>query len=97
MNFLDLAVISFMPTSRVKIRKPTIVSKKLEGNILGLAYQDGFEIEIDPRQVSKEYLNTLIHEMLHCFLPDLSERDITRMADIMTDKIWARRFRRVEQ
>jgi hypothetical protein len=86
-----------MPTSRVKIRKPTIVSKKLEGNILGLAYQDGFEIEIDPRQVSKEYLNTLIHEMLHCFLPDLSERDITRMADIMTDKIWARRFRRVEQ
>ena len=86
-----------MPTSRVKIREPKIINKELEGNILGLAYQEGFEIEIDPRQFSKEYLNTLIHEMLHCFLPDLSERNIIRMAGLMTNAIWARRFRRIEQ
>lgn len=84
-----------MPKSRVKIRKPTIVNKHLEDKVLGLAYQEGFEIEIDPRQSPKEYLNTLIHEMLHCFLPDLSERSIIRLADIITDKIWRRRYRRI--
>lgn len=92
-----MAVIPYMPKSRVKIRKPIIVNKKLEGDILGLAYQEGFEIEIDPRQLSKEYLNTLIHEQLHCFLPDLSEKNITRMADLMTNAIWNRRYRRIEQ
>ena len=89
--------LSYMANTRVKVRKPTVVNKHLEGDVLGLAYQEGFEIEIDPRQLSKEYLNTLIHEHLHCFLPDVSERGITRMADIMTDSIWARRYRRIEK
>jgi hypothetical protein len=84
-----------MPTSKVKLRKPQIRDKKLEGHVLGYAYQEDFEIEIDPRQVSKEYLDTLIHEMLHCFLPDLSERAITRMAHLMADEIWKRRYRRI--
>ena len=84
-----------MPTSRVRLRKPTITHKKLDGNILGLANQQDFEIEIDPRQLSKEYLDTLIHEQLHCFLPDLSERMISKMATMLTDEIWKRRYRRV--
>lgn len=86
-----------MPISKVKLRKPEIRDKKLESDVLGYAYQEDFEIEIDPRQLSKEYLNTLIHEMLHCFLPDLSERSITKMADLMAHEIWKRRFRRVEK
>jgi hypothetical protein len=86
-----------MPQSKVKLKKPTIRQKKLDGNVLGWAYQDDFEIEIDPRQISKEYLNTLIHEMLHCFLPDLSERNIIKMSNIMTDAIWKKNFRRLQK
>lgn len=83
--------------SRVKIKQPKIKDKLLNDNILGLAYQNDFEIEIDPRQISKEYLNTLIHEMLHCFLPDVSEKGISSMADIMANEIWKRRYRRTER
>ena len=83
--------------SRVKIKQPKIKDKLLYENVLGLAYVEDFEIEIDPRQISKEYLNTLIHEMLHCFLPDVSEKGIIRMADLMTEEIWKRRFRRVSR
>ena len=87
-----------MLTTRVKVRKPSIKNKNIpEKDVLGYAYQEDFEIEIDPRQDSREYLNTLIHEMLHCFFPDLSERNITRLANIMTEKIWRRRFRRLER
>lgn len=80
--------------TRVRLKKPLIKSKKLEKNIYGWAYQDDFLIEIDPRQSSKEYLNTLIHEMLHCFLPDLKEREITRMANLIANAAWNRNFRR---
>jgi hypothetical protein len=84
--------------SRIKTRKPKIVNKHInEKNVLGWAYQEDFEIEIDPRQDAREYLNTLIHEMLHCFLPDASERTIIKLADIMTEKIWRRRYRRMEK
>ena len=85
-------------TSRVKIKKPTIRNKNIaEKDVLGYALTDDFEIEIDPRQTSREYLNTLIHEMLHCFLPDLSEQAIIKMSNIITEKIWARRYRRIEK
>lgn len=85
-------------TSRVKVKKPRIINKHIkEKNVLGYAYQDDFEIEIHPEQDSREYLNTLIHEMLHCFLPDVSEYSITRLANIMTEKIWRRRYRRMEK
>ena len=84
-----------MPSSRVKIKKPTIRHKDLSGdNVYGYAMQEDFEIEIDPKQSSKEYLNTLIHEILHCFLPDLQERFIVRMADILADEVWKRGYKK---
>jgi len=87
-----------MPSSRVKIKKPTIRHKDLSGdNVYGYAMQEDFEIEIDPKQSSKEYLNTLIHEMLHCFLPDLQERFVVRMADIMADEVWKRGYKRLSK
>jgi len=84
-----------MPKSKVILKAPEVREKQLEDNVFGYAYQDDFEIEIDPRQDSKEYLNTLTHEMLHCILPDLSEKSITKMANIITDEIWKKRYRRI--
>lgn len=84
-----------MPYSRVKIKNPIIKHKDLSADgVYGYASQEDFEIEIDPNQGDKEYLNTLIHEMLHCFLPDLQERFIIRIADIMAENVWKKGYRK---
>lgn len=87
-----------MPVSRVKLRKPTIVHKDLMADeVWGYADKEDFLVEIEPNQKSKEYLNTLIHEMLHCFLPDLEEQHIRKMADLLSAEIWRRKYRRISK
>ncbi len=51
---------------------------------LGLAWVGENKIEIDGRLKSKEYLNTLIHEMLHIYNPTWSE---TRVDQTATEKL----------
>ena len=52
-------------------------------------------IEIDPRQDSKEYLDTVIHELLHHKFPDLDESKVTKIAKIISRKLWTLNFRRI--
>jgi hypothetical protein len=63
--------------------------------IWGYAEQEEFNIVLEKIQPPREYLNTLIHEMIHCILPDLSEKSVIKMSNIMSDIIWKQRFRRV--
>ena len=87
-----------MPKSKVVLKHPTIVEKDLTAdNVWGWANQEDFEIEVEKTQPSKEYLNTLIHEMIHCMLPNLAEKSVVKMANIMTDEIWRKRFRRLSK
>ena len=62
-------------------------------SIYGYAYPNEGRIEIDPRQCTKEYLDTLIHEMLHCFFPTLAEKHIARTAAKIARQIWKRNYR----
>ena len=55
------------------------------------------EIVIDKRQDSKNYLDTLLHEMLHCFAPRWGEKRVTETANEMTRVIWEKNFRRIEK
>lgn len=81
--------------TRCIIKKPRIRDMDLSSeNALGFAYQEDFEIQIHKHQSNKEYLNTLIHEMFHCFFPDLSEIQVTKLADIMSEHIWKRTKKR---
>ena len=88
-----------MLKSKVVLKMPRITEKALPPNegAWGWANKEDFEIDIEKHQCSKEYLNTLIHEMLHCLLPDLSEKAITKMANIMASQIWKRRYRRLSK
>ena len=88
-----------MLKSKVILKTPRITEKALppKDGVWGWANKEDFEIDIEKLQCGKEYLNTLIHEMLHCMLPDLSERSITKMADIMAAQIWKRRYRRLSK
>ena len=81
-----------------KSKKIKIIEKKLgREKALGLAYRGEFVVEIDPRQKSKSYLNTLIHEILHCLYPNDSETKIGHNADILTKYVWDKNYRRVQK
>lgn len=83
-----------MVKTKCIIKKPTIRDRDLsKENVLGFAYPDCFEIEIERNQSDKEYQNTLIHEVFHCILPDLTERSVIKFADILSDILWKRGYR----
>ena len=81
-------------TRRKKIK---VTHKKLwREQCVGTADFSTFEIEIDPRQSSKQYLDTLIHEMLHLYNPDWSETRVLETANEMTRVIWNEKYRRIK-
>ena len=78
--------------------KIKVIDKKLgRQKAVGQAYTDARVIEVDPRQRSKSYLDTLIHEMLHVYNPDWSESKVTKTANEMTDIIWSKNYRRIKR
>ena len=78
----------------VNLTKAKVSERKLGREQAYGQYYDGL-VEIDPRLDSKEYLDTLIHEMLHHHLPDLSESDVLAIATRMTNQIWRKNYRRL--
>ena len=73
-----------------------IVERKLgKENAVGLHWPGDHLIEIDPRQTSREYLDTLIHESLHEIFPNASETTIMRAAGTITDVLWRCNYRRI--
>jgi hypothetical protein len=88
----SFGVIDVMGKSRIKVTE-----KKLgRENALGQYWGDG-KIEIDPRQTPKEYLNTLIHEMLHHEFPEFTEERVIQAADFLTEGLWEMKYRKVQQ
>jgi hypothetical protein len=79
-------------------RNPNIKHQKLgrEGN-WGEYWCGTSLIILDPRMKAYRYLNTLIHEMLHLFFPDLNERTVTLLGDKFAKQIWKRRYRRIDK
>ena len=81
-----------------KSNKIKVIDKKLgRQKAVGQAYSDARVIEIDPRQNSKNYLDTLIHELLHVYNPEWSESKITKTANEMTAVIWQKNYRRIKR
>ena len=77
-----------------KTTKTTVIERKLGRERAFGQYYDGI-VEIDPRQCSHEYLDTLIHEMLHHHFPEATEKEITTIAERMTAQIWDKNYRRL--
>ena len=80
----------------LKKDKIKIIIRKLgKEGCVGQAYQGENLIEIDPRQNSKDFLGTAIHESLHILYPDLTEEEIIHAEEIMSDVIWRLNYRRI--
>jgi hypothetical protein len=54
-------------------------------------------IEIDPRQHSKERLDTVLHEGIHLILPDATEEETVAYANLLSDLLWRDHWRRIEK
>ena len=64
---------------------------------VGLAHPDGL-IEIDPRQTPREYLDTLIHELLHQVKPSSywDESAVVKAANDLSHHLWEEGYRRMD-
>jgi hypothetical protein len=78
-----------------KRRRLKIVERKLgRERAWGLRWADGL-IEVDPRQKSRAYLDTLIHEVLHECLDELSEKKVVSTAGMIAEAVWGAKYRRI--
>ena len=91
--------------SKKSIKKRRVINVR-ERNLgrekaMGLAHFDYYGenrnlIEVDPRQTSKQYLDTLIHEALHCIFPDMAETKIIKHSSRLARLIWRQGYRRIQ-
>lgn len=79
----------------MKLKKIKVRERKLK-KYLGYAYPEQSLIEVDPNQKPRQYLDTLIHEILHVMYPDDSETKISRNASTITHHIWKKGYRRID-
>ena len=64
---------------------------------MGLAWVEDRRVEIDSRLDSKDFLDTLIHELLHIYNPEWKEQKVASTATQMTNLIWAKNYRRIKE
>lgn len=79
------------------MKKPRIVEKEItsEGQkLFGLCNYENRTIYIHPAQGKKEHLDTVIHELLHFYLPKLKEKTVFVTAAAIADVLWKLRYRR---
>jgi len=74
-----------------------IVHRKLgKEHADGLAYKEHNEIHIDERLKKREYMLTVLHELLHMYFPDLSESKVDKISRKMCSELWKLKFRRTD-
>lgn len=77
-------------------KKIVIKERKLgRERAVGQAYKENGLIEIDPRQNSFDYLDTVIHETLHVLFPELSESKVISNSKKLAKVLWKLHYRRV--
>lgn len=74
-----------------------VIHRKLgREKAMGQAWHDYRLIEIDIRVTGKDYIDTVIHEILHLQNPDWSERKVKLSANEITQVLWDLGIRTVE-
>ena len=81
----------------MKRRPPIVVRERklAREKADGLYWPETRAIEIDPRQPPKEYLDSVVHEVLHDALPSFSERRINSVSRLISRVLWNQSYRKV--
>ncbi len=82
-----------------KRKKIKVIERKLgRERAWGLSYKGDNLIEIDSRLKGKKKLLIIVHELLHQALMDENnEKEIHRVAIIISNGLWGQNYRRVDQ
>jgi predicted SprT family Zn-dependent metalloprotease len=64
--------------------------------VIGLAYLDHNEIELDPRLKGKRHFEILIHEIMHIQNPAWEEAEVIRKSRQMCNLLWREQYRRCD-
>jgi hypothetical protein len=54
-------------------------------------------IELDPRQPSKDRLDTILHEVAHAIWPEYDEATVEKIGQRMASVLWADGWRRIHK
>jgi len=74
-----------------------VIHKKLGRQMAdGLAFKDEKEIHIDERLKKKEYILTVIHELLHICFPEMSEKRVDAASKKICNELWKLKIRRTD-
>ena len=52
-------------------------------------------VMVDPRQVSSERLDTVIHEVVHVIFPDMEEDLVIKVSNRLASVVWGDGWRRI--
>lgn len=63
----------------------------------GIADFENKNIIVDPRQKPYDYLNTMIHELIHHMAPTWSESRVNWWASRIARFLWTHNYRQVKQ
>lgn len=75
-----------------------IVERKLGRERAAGQYEFGTNhIEVDPRQSSRDRMDTVIHETLHYAFPRMGEATVAKTARTISAALWSDRYRRIER
>jgi len=75
-------------------KKIQVVERKLgRQRAVGQAWREDNIIDIDPRQTSKEYFLTLIHERVHLLYPSWSEKEVIELEKGLGEFLWKHKVR----
>lgn len=78
----------------MKLKKIKVKERKLR-DYFGYAYPDTGLIEIKKGLRQRQYLGTLVHEILHVLYPNDSETKISIHSNTLTHHIWNKGYRRI--
>jgi hypothetical protein len=96
---VSFAITTIRSLKRNLLRKPMSIKdiKLVERNLRyywGYAYPTVRRIEISTNLTDKQYMDTLIHEILHVLYPTDSETKISKNASTIRYYLWKQGYRR---
>lgn len=80
--------------SRIKVTEAKLGRQKAKGQVDLPPYRKTVKLDIDPRQNQLSKLDTLIHELIHLFDPDMKETKVRKFATYIAKGLWRDGYRK---
>lgn len=79
---------------RIKVKEVKLGREDAFGICDDPPYKKTVKIRIDPRQNGLGKLDTLVHELVHLFDPDMKETTVRKIATYLAKGLWKNGYRK---